>query len=584
MSPLGAFLSCLLQEHNCTSFGEGVVDNPRPHWQDRESLKIPLSSVATRSSIGLGSMSLHSTARWESSETTTTSIHSTTQHATEKGLIPVVRKPSPIVEPHPTVSSGILLCPIRRLSQETSCNDDKSFLPIEQLGQMMKVSGSKETAGVGIVNSNSNGNFENALTSSSKPLTLSEALQLPLYSLSEGCGCLCKSTDSIVSSASSVASRSKPPLSPKKSGTKGGMLRTASYAATTTKKYHSKVTTTVLQVEPSLTTAEETSVVQSNTMHQAQTLHTFFLAENEETATMAATDSQSMDSPSPRSITDYVTALGNHTPTGRRSLSKTLGVDFQEAAPIQPMRRPSSEPEQHLVTAHHTSAAHRLPTPRALVRRQSSSISVSSSGSTTSSIYSAGSQSSSNSDTIATYPSFCSNMSVTSEATIKIRNGLRRTVTAGDDGTAPVSTTLFSGKSSNMSGAPKNRTLSFLPTALEQVSERSISEHSESTYDTISPTIHRSKNREALLVPSDRGGEIGISPKTPNFQVGDISKVSSSSNQRKALFHPPFSPSTLPVDHESIVDQFEDYSPTDGKSSKAHMSGRLLRILKNKFR
>lgn len=48
---------------------------------------------------------------------------------------------------------------------------------------------------------------------------------------------------------------------------------------------------------------------------------------------------------SPRSITD---SLGR--PNTGRSLSKTLGVDFQETAPVQPMRRPSAEPEHHVST------------------------------------------------------------------------------------------------------------------------------------------------------------------------------------------------------------------------------------------
>jgi hypothetical protein len=343
----------------------------------------------------------------------------------------------------------------------------------------------------------------------------------------------------------------------------------------------------VLLVEPSMTRTNVTSVDHSTPAHQAQTLHTYFLAEKQGSTTMTGTDSQSLDSPSPRSITDYSTAMGSHPPTGRRSLSKTLGVDFQEAAPIQPMRRPSSEPEQYHVIARRSNPPHRLAVSRALVRRQSSNISVGSSGSTTSSKCSADSQSSSNSDTVATFPSFCSHVSATSEATIKIQNGWGRTLAAGDEGTAPVINKVYSNNSGSMIGAPKTRSISFLPSSLEQVSERSISEHSESTYDNASPTMPKSKILEGRVATSDIEGEVGIPPKTPSFHFGDTSIASISSStcdQMEILFQPPSSPSALPVDYESIIDRFEDGSPIEGNSFKAPLSGRFLHVLKNKFR
>lgn len=603
MSPLSSFLSCLLQEHRCTSFSEVVVDNPRPNWQDRPSLKITLTSAAATSTFvsttgsdlpGASSSFFHSTARWKSNETTATSSHSTKQTESQRGLIPVVRKASPIVKPHSTVCSGIPTCPIRKLSQETSLDNDGHSTVL--LYPMQTISVSPESAELGITiddDIHNESNTSNPTNSPHKPLTLSEALKLPVYRpLEEHRKKNKKSTDSTVSSASSAGSgSSKPPLSPKKRSKikittlRSGSKSTAKDTVVTAEKHDDKAKT-LMMVKP-FTTMAAFQATTPSTLHSTTTKQA-----NSETS------SPSSNSSSPRSITDYDVALRPRPDTGRRSLSKTLGVDFQETAPIQPMRRPSSEPEQHHVVVLRRPTPPRLQATRALIRRQSSTISACSSGSTSSSVFSDGSQSSSNSDTIATFPSFCSNTSA-SEATVKVKNGLSRNVTAGDDRTNTVTTAVTT------TTAPKTRSFSFLPTPLEQVSEQSISEHSGSTATTTSPTVsNRKMGRDmrhgdppsALFIASDPGVEIEFPPLTAPTTAAAAALGNRNSNninynvdpksnmQREIVFRPPSSPSALPVDHESIVDRFEEGSPSDGKPGRSTFPGRFMRIWKTKFR
>jgi hypothetical protein len=453
---------------------------------------------------------------------------------------------------------------------------------------MRNISLLQETEEVGMRTESSDGDNGNKGfdLSSPKSLTLSEALQLPVYSPSvEQFKKLKKSTDSTVSCVSSAGRGSRPPLSPKKraeikSFTSGGGSRN-------TIKSNTKTVT-----KPTIGTTKNNSTSQTSPIYQAQSLHTHFLHQLKIPVPAMEKSPSSSDS-SPRSIADYATAMIARPTVDRRSLSKTLGGDFQETAPIQPMRRPSSEPDQHHIVAPRRGTSSFLPSKaRTLMQRQGSTLSASSSGSASSSIFSDGSQSSgSNSISIATFPSFCSAVTTASETTVKARNGFSRNVIAGDDGTQSIMTA----DRSHGHKVTFARPLAFLPTPLEQVSEHSISDCSESTACSSSPTVssakrriqrrgseHGEKGKEGLLEEDTECIEVGLHPKATIVDDGLVASV-----QREIVFEPPASPDSLPVDHESIVDRFEDGSPTStevGKSKTTVPGRRFMRLLKNKFR
>lgn len=580
------------------------MDNPRPNWQDRPGMNTPLPLLRSSNHSngtatgGLSGSSSHSTTRWEPNQTTpsaslshATATTTTTTTTAPKGLIPVVRKASPIVKARPAIfSNNIPTRPIRKLSRETSLGGDGDDVPIFcRTRQSYDVYFTKKPV-------------EKDDSTIIKHLTLSEALTLPVYSASgDDTKKSTKGTDSTTSSASSAGSGCRPPLSPKKrikvksaapggNGGSVGCIAIKSTAVTTTKKYQSKAKT-VTVVKAKLKTKTNANLEQPPTQYQGPNLNSLLLAEHKN-FTAPTEKSPSSDSSSPRSITDYTVAMGTRPTTGRRSLSKTLlGVDIQEVAPTQPMRRPSSEPDQHHVVVARRLTPPRISTFRAIGRRQTSILSASSSASTTSSLFSEDSHSSDNCDTIATFPSFCSNVSVTSQVTVKTKNGQGRNVTAGDEGTDPVVVTT---PQDAKTPAPRVRPLSFLPTRLEQVSEHSRSEHSGST--TLSPVVSSPKSLRKDLETEPRQNNPTVATTQVEHSTPSVTQCSSKEAmiadnapvsippQREILFQPPSSPNALPVDHASIIDRFEDGSPVEGGKSKGTLPGRFKRIWMSKFR
>jgi hypothetical protein len=414
-------------------------------------------------------------------------------------LIPVVRKASPVAKPHPTVSNvtrGIPSCPIRKLSQDSVASSNI----IGNLSCSESAAGRKNTTNK--LGMNKNGGTDHA-ASKTAPSTLSRTLELPLYDPFKNK----RSTDSTVSSASSAGNGSRPPLPPKKR-TKNHKSNVGSGSAYSpfrpiTSGYKKKMSMKKVVVNPKKHPNKE---MLSSLMAQAQ------LTTNQTTP-----PSQSQASSSPRSITDYV-----GRPSGRRSLSKTLmGADQAETAPVLPTRKPSTEPDQHNLVDPTLNRSKRPGhfTGQNLFSRSHSSLSASSSSS---SVFSdTASQSSSNSDTIATYPSFCS--SHASEVTIQLRNG------QSADEIMEVAAPFVAARS-----------LSFLPTPLEQVSERSVSDRSEST--AASPPLIQKKTSNAAAAAAE-----------------DI------------VFQPPVAP--LPVDHSWNTERRGQHSGTKTK-------GRFFRMLR----
>ncbi|KAG7372154.1 hypothetical protein IV203_018297 [Nitzschia inconspicua] len=527
----------------------------------------------------------HSTTRWGSNETTPPLTHPTSSNPTPKGPTPVVRKPSPIVKSRPTICSGLPLCPIRKLSQETSHDDDNGDVLL--LDPVLDDAGTQE---IGLSGNNAGyyAHANRSISPASKLLTVSESFELPLYSLSpEQTKELKKKSDSPVHSVPSAGSGSKPPLSPKK---KIKNKATEHDSGTSSDSATSALTITkaVMDIEPTnaMNTVQSNAVVAAvPAKRQIQTLNSYSLSENEKS--LSSTEkSPSSDSSSPRSITDHITERSSRPATGRRTLSKTLGVDFRETAPIQPIRRPSHEPYQNNVITR-PPLLPSFPSTSALIWCHNSQVSSSSSGSTNGS---SDSQNSSNNNTIGTCSSLCSEVSAVSEATVKARNCYVRNVTATDAGTDPLPAPRYS--NNGTATAPRARSLSFLPSPLEQVSEHSISEHSESTTTTTSPPVSSRKSRKKrceaqVRIPTLEDGiendeVIGIGIHR-SIETAPAVTVRNSA-QREIIFQPPTSPSALPVDHTSIIDRFEDGSPAQEGESKMTLHGRFMRILKNKFR
>ncbi|KAL3913029.1 MAG: hypothetical protein SGILL_006652 [Bacillariaceae sp.] len=374
------------------------------------------------------------------------------------------------------------------------------------------------------------------------PQTLSQALKLPLYDpCEENYKKIKKSTDSTVSSTSSAGSCSRPPLPPKKrikNNVKAASFSGATLATTYAKP--SQKGKTVMTVKKPVTAKQQFVVKSSSyTSPPVHSQHTVKIQTSPPQRAAPMTQSP-VSVASPRSITtmfEGTSTVGRQQrrPAGRRSLSKTLlGVDQgAETAPVQPMRRPSTEPEQHNLV---------------LLRRHSSIMSASSNNSILSdadaSQQSSTSTNSGDNITIATYPSICE--SHASEATIKVKNGY-----GGHEKTTEIniSNTVLADVAALPQVTAKRR--SFLPTPLEQVSERSISEHDDSSDDDNS-------SHDTFAVPS------------PKVAMGRHQSA------EDIVFQPPMAETdALPMDFEAILDGFESDTPSGHKKK-----GRFRKMLK----
>jgi hypothetical protein len=393
---LSTFLTGLLQEHGCSKFEAVVVDRACPKLHSRIFLTIPVSSATTLSSNSLHSGSAHSSARWESiGPSPIGSALPLDRHHQHLKPQPALRQRSPGVN-HQSVfkagssarnfgdaatrstlekKSGLPACPIRKLSRESSLppggeeeerqehessgTENRRLGPWKYPQPMQAFLPVCDAAGRTVPQefgspSRTVGETSNAGNDGASP-------SLP-----------CTST-------SSTSTSSRPPLSPKKT------TKTPSSSATVPCTSRSAATgrgickRTLVQDAPRFGNHRDPKIVlptlplvapapvrvRSTSTHAIQELETICARISDGFTERTKTTSVS---PSPDAASDNASTLGHRItdtsnkaiskrlssepstdyqgrPHTGRSLSKTLGVDFQELAPVQPMRRPSSEPE-----------------------------------------------------------------------------------------------------------------------------------------------------------------------------------------------------------------------------------------------